>query len=318
MAQKYAGGRANKKAYKVGKLTKNTKFSRKKKLNPVPFIILFLIFLSFIFAVILGNHLSKKAEESRNTTVPPSSSSIVLPSIDKVNPSVKLHAYLIDLHDAGLKQSISDLTQDARSKGNALFVEMIDNEGNLIYTSDISSKISQPSYEDFALSRLKNHFDYYNDYAVGFFKSSFSSSIDVSERLIIEANEISLLSEAAGNVFDQIIVQFPKSITKTDALHYQSYLLNLKLAASTTPIGIMLPISLISNVSNHSILAEIMKVADFFVVDFDGMDSEQVENALSPLVYFSGRYNAVAIINNTDEDIIAALERQNVYSYIVK
>ena len=318
MAQKYAQGRANKNAYKVGKLTKNAKFSRKKKLNPLPFIILFLIFLSFIFAVIFGNHLSKKAEESRNTTIPPSNSDIVLPSVDKTNPSIKLHAYFADLHGAGSKQSISDLTQDARSKGNALFIEMIDSEGKLIYTSDTSTKISQPSYEDFALSRLKNHLDYYNDYAVGFFKSSFSSSLDVDERLIIEANEISLLSEAAGGVFDQIIVQFPKNITKTDVLHYQSYLINLKLAASTTPIGIMLPISLISNVSNHSVLAEIMKVADFFVVDFGDMDSEQIESALSPLVYFSGRYNAVAIIKNDDEGIISTLERQNVYSYIVK
>jgi hypothetical protein len=323
MAQKYAGGRANKNAYKVGKLTKNAKFSRKKKLNPTPIIILLALFLSFIFAMILGNHLSKKVEQSQNAQDTPPTTSVVLPDVDKVNPTLKLRAYLVDLHGAGSKPTLSELTEVARGSGNALFVEMIDSDGKLIYTSDVSSSISQPSYEDFTLARLKNHFEYYNDYALGFFKSSFSANLSVDKRLKIQANEISLLSEAASEVFNQIIVQFDNSLTKSSVLHYQSYLLNLKLAASDTPIGVLLPLSVIENVSNHSLLAEIMKVADFFVIDCKDMSAEQIDSSLASLVYFSERYNAVAILNQgEDADALAlkisTLERRNVYNYIIK
>ena len=314
-------GRVNKNAYKVGKLSKNTRFSRKKKLNPVPFIILAAILLSFIFAVVLGNHLSKKAEDSQNAAKNNSSSSIVLPSVDKVSPKLKLHAYLADLHGATPDESLLEFTDEARSKGNAIFVELVDEDGKLIYTSDLSSEISYPSYENLPLSKVNSHFKYYNDYAVGLFKSSFSAELDVKERTKTQANEILLLNEAINGTFNEIIIEFPKAITKSDVLHYQSYLINLKLAAKGTPIGVLIPHSVVANASNHSILAEIMKIADFYVLDFSDMSAEQIAGTLSPLAYFTDKYVAIAIVSSNKETLaqcLSALESNGIESYIVK
>lgn len=313
--------RTNKNAYKVGKLSKNARFSQRKKLNPTPIIILLTLVLSFIFAVACGNHLSEKVEKSQNTTSGNSAQTPEIPSVDKVLPNIKLNAFYADLSTATPEISLFEQTGAAREKGNALFIEINDKNGNLAYSSTVSSEISYPHNENLALSRLKNHLDYYNDYAIGSFISSFSANLDAATQTKTQANEILLLSEAAENGFSQIFVDFSKNITKNDLIYYQTYLLNLKLACKNTPIGIKIPLSFVSNAGNHGILAELMGVADFFVLDFSDKNAEQIKETLEPLIYFSYRYEAVAILSadeTTLDERISALAQKGIDNYIVK
>ena len=316
----YRVGRSSKNAYKVGKLTKKTRFFN-RKINYKLLFIFIAILLSFVFAVILGNHLSKKAEQSQSENHQNSVQTPVIPSIDKVLPELELNAFYVDLSTANRENSLSDQTGIARQNGNALYIEITDNEGKLTYSSTVSSEISCPHNENLDLSRLKNHFEYYDDYVIGYFASNFSASLDNQTRTQTQSNEILLISEATENGFSQIFIDFPKNITKNDLIYYQTYLLNLKLACKNTPIGIKIPISFISNAANHGILAEIMKVADFFAVDFSNQNAEQIEEVLEPIVYFSFRYEAVAIVSSdetTFDDRVAALLEKGIDDYIVK
>ncbi|MBR2381828.1 MAG: hypothetical protein IKA84_04990 [Clostridia bacterium] len=316
----FSTGKPSKNAYKVGKLTKKSRFTR-RKINRKLIFVLAALLLSFIFAVILGNHLSQKAEQSGGETPSNSAQNPVIPSVDKVLPDLELNAFYVDLSTSAPESSLSDQTGASREKGNALFIEINDKEGKLTYSSTVSSEISCPHNENLALSRLKNHLEYYNDYAIGGFSSSFSPNLDTANRTKTQANELLILSEAAENGFSQIFVDFSQNITKNDLIYYQTYLLNLKLSCKNTPIGVKIPLSFVSNAGNHGILAELMKVADFFVLDFSGKNAEQIKEILEPLVYFSFRYEAVAILSadeNTLQERISALSEKGIDNYIVK
>ena len=316
----FSTGRPSQNAYKVGKLTKKSRFT-KRKINRKLIFVLVALLLSFVFAVVLGNYLSRKVEQSQTENPHNSAQSPVIPSVDKILPELELNAFYVDLSTATPENSLSDQTGVAREKGNALFMEINDKDGKLIYSSSVSNELSYSVNENLTLSRLKNHLEYYDDYVIGCFASSFSSTLDVATRTKIQSNEILLLSEAAENGFSQIFVNFSKNITKNDLIYYQTYLLNLKLTCQNTPIGIKIPLSFVSNAANHGILAELMKVADFFVLDFSGQNAEQIEEVLEPIVYFSFRYEAVAIVSSdetTFDDRVAALLEKGIDDYIVK
>ena len=316
----FSTGRPSKNAYKVGKLTKKSRFT-KRKINRKLIFVLAALLLSFVFAVVLGNYLSKKVEQSQPENPQNSAQNPVIPSVDKVSPSINLNAFYVDLSTATPESSLSDQTGVAREKGNALFMEINDKDGKLIYSSSVSNELSYSVNENLTLSRLKNHLEYYDDYAIGCFASSFSSTLDVATRTKIQSDEILLLSEAAENGFSQIFVDFPKNITKNDLIYYQTYLLNLKLACQNTPIGIKIPLSFVSNAANHGILAELMKVADFFVLDFGNQNAEQIKKILEPLVYFSFKYEAVAILfaeGSSLDERISALAQKGIDNYIAK
>lgn len=316
----FSTGRPSKNAYKVGKLTKKSRFTR-RKINRKLIFVLAALLLSFVFAVVLGNYLSKKVEQSQPENPQNSAQNPVIPSVDKVLPNIKLNAFYADLSTATPESSLFEQTGTVREKGNALFIEINDKDGKLIYSSSVSNELSYSVNENLALSRLKNHLEYYDDYAVGCFVSSFSSTLDVATRTKIQSDEILLLSEAVGNGFSQIFVDFPKNITKNDLIYYQTYLLNLKLACKNTPIGIKIPLSFVSNAANHGILAELMKVADFFVLDFGNQNAEQIKEILEPLVYFSFKYEAVAILfaeGSSLDERISALAQKGIDNYIAK
>ena len=316
----YRGGRSSKNAYKVGKLSSRKRFSSKKINRKLIFVVLALIF-SFVFAVIFGNYLSKKAEDSKNTTTENNSQNATVPSPDKISPKTNINAFCVDLGTTTPEISLSEQTGVARENGNSLFIELIDKNGNLVYSSSVANELSLPCNENLTLGRLKNHLEYYNDYAIGYFKSGFKSTLDNAERTKIQSNEALLLAEASDGIFSQLVVEFSENITKNNLIYYQSYVLNLKLACENTPIGVIFPLSFIENASNHGVVAEIMKIADFYVFDLGGKSAAEIESSLSSLIYFSKRYDAIAIISSDTDtlvDRIEALASNGVNSYVVK
>lgn len=309
-------------AYKKGKLSKNARFSP-RRIKWTPIIVLLCVIATFIFAIIFGNFLGKKAEQSQDTTTSANGvSNLTPPSADKVNPKNKLQAYFADLSAADPEKSLSELTAGARNSGNAIFVNIKNENGEIIYSSDKADELGFEHQENLTLSRLKNHFEYYDDFAVGFFKSDFSANLDEEKALKLQTNEILLLKEATDIVFNEIIVEFSGSITKSNLVYYQAYLLNLKLACPDTPIGIKLSINFLNNSDNAGSLASLLDIVDFFVLDFESKSADEIKASLSPLIYFVERYNCVAILSDanesTIEDRIAALEDKGVKSYIVK
>lgn len=319
------GGRSSKNAYKVGKLSKKSRFSTRKINHKLIFVLLAIV-LSFVLAMILGNHLSKKAAESQNTTSPDTLQNTVIPSPDKVSPKVNLNAFYVDFADAlppteSDPHSLSNQTSTARTKGNALFVELVDKNGNFIYSSDAVNELSVPHNENLTLKRLNDHFRYYNDYAIGYFKSSFFASADANERTKVQSKELLLLSEASDKVFSQLIVEFSGNIAKNNLIYYQTYLLNLKLACESTSIGIKIPLSFVTSAANHGVLAELMKIADFYVLDLSDKSAEQMSETLSPFAYFLQEYKVEIIISSNEETLnarIDTLKNEGINNYIVK
>ena len=308
--------------YKKGKLSKNARFSP-RKIKWTPIIILVCVLFAFVLAIIFGNYLSDKVENSQNTTPPLSDSTeIVPPKADKVNPYNELHAYFADLSGADPEKSLSELTSDARSKGNALLVNMRNAQGEIMYSSDKAKELGFACKENLTLSRLNNHFEYYDDFAVGFFSSDFKSTLDTEKALELQNKEILLLKEATDIAFDQIIIEFSGSITKGNAIYYQAYLLNLKLACSSTPIGIKLSPSFLSDTANAGAIAGLLGIADFFVLDFETRGVEDIKNSLAPVVYFTERYDCVVMISESDEALVAekvsAIEDSGIKNYIVE
>lgn len=275
--------------------------------------------------MILGNYLGDIAEQSQNTTTTVGDSSqLTPPTVDKVNPSVNLNAYLADMTGADPEQSLSLQTESARDNGNALYVELIDSNGKLIYSSDKSSDIGYPSRDNLTLDRLANHFAYYDDYAVAHFKSSFSAELNANERVKTQADEILIISEACESAFEEIIIEFDGNITKNNVIYYQSYLLNLKLACPGVPIGVQLSYSFLANSDNSGLVADIMQYADYYVFDIGELDANAIDGALAPIIYLLERYeNAVMLHRGTNDSVelvarIEALRNKGVESYIIK
>ena len=307
-------------AYKKGKLSKNARFSpRRIKLTPI--IVILCVLATFIFAVILGNILGKKAEGSKNTTSSSQNvSNITPPSANKVSLKSKLHAYAIDLTNADPQISLLELTKDARNHGNALFVEFKNQSDKIFYTSDKTQELGFECQENLTLSRFANHLEYYDDFAIGYFKSEFSANLNEEKALKLQTNEILLLKEATDITFDQLIIEFEGEITKNTLIYYQTYLLNLKLACPTTPVGIKLSQSFLNDSNNAGSISSLLGIADFFVLDFENKSADEIKSTLSPLIYSTERYNCVVIISNGENiaDKISVIEDKGIENYIVK
>ena len=324
MAQYYPKPSPKKKPstiYKTGKLTRSARFSN-KKIDKKWIIIISCVIATFLFAMILGNILGYVAQTSQNNiNNAGSSSSLDAPSMDKTSPKLSLHAYFADMSSADPNVSLSEQTGTARSKGNALYFEM-KNGGKLMYSSPKSSELGYAQSDNLALSRLGNHFDYYNDYAVGFFKSDFSASLGNESRMKIQTNEALVLAEATEGGFDQIIIEFTGEVHRYNAIYYQTYLLNLKLACEGTPIGIKLPYSFLTSSSNSGVISEIFSIADFCVIDLGSKNAAELKESIEPLAYFVERYSAVIMISSADsstlEERILILEENGIKNYIVK
>ena len=307
-------------AYKKGKLSKNARFSP-RRIKWTPIIVLLCVIATFIFAIIFGNFLGKKAEQSQDTTTSANGvSNLTPPSADKVNPKNKLQAYFADLSVADPKKSLSELTADARNSGNAIFVNIKNENGEIIYSSDKADELGFEHQDNLTLSRLKNHFEYYDDFSVGFFKSDFSANLDEEKALKLQTNEILLLKEATDIVFNEIIVEFSGNITNSNLIYYQSYLLNLKVYCPKTPIGIKLSGSFINNSDNAGSVSGLLNIADFFVLNLENESADEIKATLSPLIYFIERYDCVVMLGNDDTlaDKISALEDKGIENYIVK
>lgn len=309
-------------SYKSGALAHASRRVRTEG-SRAPIVITLCVLASVAFALVLGNILGDKADISQGTTTAPSSSpSVMLPDVDKVPPTLALNAYFADMSGADPENSLSDQTSSARESGNALFFELRYQNGDLLYTSDVSEELGYPSRSNLTLQRLKNHLAYYNDYAVGIFSSDYLPSLSSADRLAVKSKEISLLEEAADTALSQLIIRFSGEPGRDDIAAYQSYLIDLKLACPSTPIGIRLSLSYISNADNSGTIAQLLSVTDFFVLDLGGLSADEIDTALSPLVYYIERYEGAVMIASSDAttlgERIAAIEKKKIDSYIVR
>lgn len=322
MAQAFKPPKKSSNAYKRGKLTRRARFTSTKSIDKKWLIVIGCVLFSFLFAVILGNILGDKAKDSQNDiNGAGSSSSLNAPSVDKTSPRVSLHAYFADLSTADPNISLSEQTGAAREQGNALFFNMRTG-GALIYSSPKSTELGFSSAYDLTLDRLNNHFDYYNDYAVGLYRSDFSAELDAESRMNTQTKDALVISEATKSAFEQIIVEFSGEVHRYNAIYYQTYLLNLKLACEGVPIGIKLPYSFFISSANSGVITELLSIADFCVIDLGSQQKDELLASLDPLVYFTERYSAIIMLDAGDPatlgERISALESKGIESYIIK
>lgn len=315
-------GKKRKSPYKSGALARTARPVRTEA-SRAPLVITLCVLGTVLFSLILGNILGAIAENAQNTTTNPSSPSTdFTPSVDKVSPTLKLNAYFADMSGASPENSLSDQTSAAREAGNALFFELRYSDGDLLYTSDTADELEYPSRDNLTLTRLYNHFQYYNDYAVGIFVSDYLPSLSAQKRLEVKSREIALMAEAADNGFDQIIVEFADKIDRDSLAYYQSYLIDLKLACPKTPIGIRMSLTYLSDADNSGTAAQLLSLTDFFVLDLGSLGANEIDSVLSPLVYYIERYDGTVLLaKNGDEplsDRIAVVEKKKIDNYIVK
>ena len=99
-------------------------------------------------------------------------------------------------------------------------------------------------------------------------------------------------------------------------------LLNLKLTCPDIPVGLILSGDFLNNPDNAGSVAGLLDIVDFFVIDFGDRSADEIKSILDPIIYFTSRYNCVAMLSDTDEatieERIIALEDKGVKSYIVK
>lgn len=309
-------------AYKKGKLSKNARFSP-TRINWTPIIIIACLILSIILALVFGNFLKQKAQDAQNTTPPDNSqSSIVFPDAEKVSPKQQLQGYFVDLSVEGTDENLSELTKDARKNGNALVINIKNTKNEIIYSSPQAVELGFEHKEALTLSVIRSHFRYYDEFAIAFFHSDFSQKLDTEQALKVQTNEILLLKEATDKAFHQIIVEFSNDLNKDNAINYQAYLLNLKLACPDVPVGIQLSQAFLSNPDNSVALAGILGIADFFTVDLGEQNADEIKASLSSLVYFTERYDSVVTISGADKTTLTeklkVLSDMNITNYIVK
>lgn len=309
-------------SYKSGKLTRGAGFSR-VRVNFTAIAILACVLLTFFLAMALGNYLGELAEDAKNTTTPPGGASTLdPPSADGVDPRSELHAFIADMTGADPEKSLSEQTSAAREAGNALAIELRDVSGKLIYTSDESTALSYPARENLTLSRLANHFAYYQDFAVAMFTSYFSHTLSASKRIEISAAEARILAEATDGAFGQVIIRFSGAITRENAVYYQNYLLGVKLACEGIPVGVELDYSFLSDADNSGIISEILSIADFFALPLGAASADALSDLLSPMVYLNERYAGVIILDGGEPETlperVAALADKKMDAYIVK
>lgn len=315
------GGGSN--IYKSGKLSRDGSFAKMKKVNRTPIIVLACVLITLIFAIILGNILGKKADDASGTTTAPSAAgSDLTPEVNKTPPSVILNAYAVDMSTASAENSLSDQTSEARASGNALFFDLRYPNGDLLYSSDTVDELGLDHRENLTLTRLNNHFQYYNDFAFGRLRSDLGAELDAKERIEVKAQELAVLLEATEHGFDQIAVSFGENMTRADLAMYQSYLMDLKLACPTTPVGVELTYSFITDADNAGMVVGLLSVADFYLLELGDASAEELESLLAPLIYFTERYGGVIAINDLGDETlqsrIEVLEKKGIENYIIK
>ncbi len=319
-----ANGRGNgSNIYKSGKLSHRESFARHKRgKNRTPIIVVACVLVTLILALVLGNILGKRAEHSQTTDPNTSDTeSAFKPETDKVSPSLKLNAYFVDMSTASPENSLSEQTGEAREKGNALFFDLKYPNGDLLYSSDVAEELGIDCRDNLTLSRLANHFQYYNDHAVCRLESELSVKLDASEKIEVKARELSVLLEATEYGFDRVIVSFEK-ITREMLTAYQTYIVDLKLACPNTAVGVELPYSVINDTDSAGVVSELLSVADFYMLDLGKASTEELDTMLKPLTYFTERYGGVVMLTDTGDDTlaerIARLENKGMENYIVK
>lgn len=315
------GGRSN--IYKSGKLSRDGSFSKMKKVNRTPIVVLACVLVTLIFAIILGNILGKKADDASGTTTPPSAAgSDLVPEVNKTPPSVILNAYAVDMSTASAENSLSDQTSEARASGNALFFDLRYPNGDLLYSSDTVEELGLDHRENLTLTRLNNHFQYYNDFAFGRLRSDLGTALDAKERIEVKAQELAVLLEATEHGFDQIAVSFGEDMTRSELAMYQSYLVDLKLACPTTPVGVELTYSFITDADNAGMVAGLLSVADFYLLELGEATAEELHSLLAPLIYFTERYGGVIAITDLGDGSLQSrleiLEKKGIENYIIK
>lgn len=315
------GSNGGKDAYKKRGLSKRNRFSA-KKINTPLIVVLLCVVATFIFAIILGNILGDKAHSVTTPTTPEGpSSDLDLPSVDKVLPKEELKAFYVDL--AGIDPDVESLfpfTDDAREKGNALFLELKDYNGKLIYTSETTENLDISTHF-LKISRIEGHFAYYADYAVGYYKTDFSASQSAEKRAKTQYNDTLILQEITSKACDEIVIVFENEMEKSDLIFYQTYLLNIKLALPEIPVGIEFSREMLTNSDLSGVVASLLEYADYYIVDMTDLDAQQMTDFLSETVYYFTKYKGIAIISSEEETLeerITALENKKIYNYIVK
>ncbi len=316
--------KASNNIYKKGKLSKNARFST-KRIKWTPIIVIICVLATFIFAMILGNILGDKAGESSGaTTSQGGATNPTPPDAEKVDPRKELNAYFADLQHASpdTNISLSIITEAPRYRGNALFIDMKNDKNEVIYFSEKLDELGIAHQSNLDIQRLKNHLEYYDEFAVGLFESDFSAKLDAEQALKLQTNEILLLKEATDTAFGQIIIEFSENITKSSLIYYQTYLLNLKLACPDTPVGIKLPQRFLENPDNAGMVADLLDVTDFFALDLSDQGAEEMKNVLTNIIYLTERYNCLMMISDSDEltlsQKLAVLSDKGIDNYIIK
>lgn len=284
-----------------------------KNINPTVIVVICCVLATLVFAVILGNILGAKARDSSSGQNGQTSQQTDAPSVpkpDKQGLAVPdLFAVSVDMTGADPHESLSNQTSDSRELGNALFVPLKAQNGNMIYSSDKTASLGVSANSNLTLSRLDQHFEYYEDYVCGYFKSDFLPSDSAFDRIGTQSKEATLLAEAADYGFDEFLIEFGSAITKDDLLLYQAYLLDLKLACPDTLIGVALPKEFCESIESAALISEIMSVADFCAVDLSDLNSpDSLEQSLLSLLYLVDRYPSRIIVRYENEDTFAELK----------
>lgn len=298
-----------------------------KNIDPTIIIVSACVLGTLVFAIILGNILGAKAQESKNEQGGQQNDigyQTTLPSPSKQNVRVPaINAFSVDMTTASEGVSLSEQTGSARKSGNALFVPLKAQNGNMIYSSEATDELDVPANSNLTLSRLSQHLQYYDDYACGYFKSDFNPFNSTANCINTRAKEHTLLAEAQKNGFGELIIEFKSDLSNNNILAYYSYLLDLKLLLPDTPIGVYLSQSFCQSTDSSALISQIMAVADFFVVDLSNVTSEQeLDAALASLTYLSTRYPSRIVISYKSQEAfdktLAVLDERSVTSFIVK
>lgn len=298
-----------------------------KDVDPTVIIVISCVLATLIFSIILGNILGKKAQDSKNEQFGQAGDvnyQTSLPAPDKQNVRIPtINAFSVDMTGAAEGVSLSEQTGNARESGNALFVPIKTQNGNIIYSSEVTDELDLPANTNLTLSRLYQHFQYYDDYVCGYFKSDFNPYNSTVDIINTRAAELTLLAEAQENGFGELIIEFKSALKYENLVNFYSYLLDIKLALTNTPIGICLSKDFCESPDSSALISQIMAVADFFVVDLSGVTSQQeLDATLASLTYLSTRYPCRIILSYQNQEAfdqtLALLDEHSITSFIVK
>lgn len=293
-----------------------------KSIDPAIIISVSCILATLIFAIILGNLLGAKAKDSQggqsvNADPPPHT----LPKPDRFDSAIPdIFALSSDMTSADPNESLSNQTSEARTFGNALFIPMQTEHGNMIYSSAVTSSLGIAAQSNLTLSRLRDHFDYWEDYVCGAFVSQLDPDAEPLEKIALRSRELSLLAEATEFGFCELMISFVNTPTVETVALYQSYIAELKLMCPDTPVGIALPARLCADSSHSYLVSALLDFADICFIDLSGEDPSLIEEKIPQLLYVSERYPSRMMLPYSDEETAAliktALEKHGVSSAV--